>query len=58
MYYSVGFRNDSLPVTIFVDIKVKANSESAAIRNARKRGYLKRDGWEWYSIYHIAHSTE
>ena len=33
----------------WVTVEVKANSHENALRNARRKGYLLKDGWKWYS---------
>lgn len=38
------------------EVKVKANSYQRALKNARKKGYLLKDGWKWYSIQPLEES--
>lgn len=31
-------------------VEVKADSHERALKNTRRKGYLKKDGWKWASI--------
>ena len=44
MFYKGAFFGGEYAV-----IEIKANSHENALKNARKKGYLLKDGWKWYS---------
>lgn len=50
MNYCVCFYKNDIFTEEFTRVYVKASSHSGALRNARRKGYLSRDGWKWASI--------
>lgn len=48
--YTVTFYKGKFFGGEWVAIEVKANSHEDALRKARRKGYLRKDGWEWHSI--------
>lgn len=53
--YEVIFYKGSFLFGETVSVKVSANSHESALKKARKRGYLLKDGWKWHSTMPLSH---
>ena len=50
MYYIVSFYKGFYITAEETHVRVKANTYENALRNARRKGYLLKDGWKWSTI--------